>query len=111
MNRPGMAVVMKPPGWEADTTDREHDHGEHRGQLLSHYMQQRYPQADFPLVHQPSFGYGFLHRLDIPSSGLLLMSTTFEGLYALRWQLNTHLLVREYFTLCHDFGRPARDVD
>ena len=37
------------------------------------------PQASFPLAWNAEQNYGFLHRLDIPSSGLVLCGTTFEG--------------------------------
>merc|ERR1712061_80192 len=79
--------------------------------LLSSFMQAVFAKEDFPLVHLLDFGYGFLHRLDIPSSGLVLSATTFEGLYTLRGQLNTYTLAREYVTVCHSFGQPSIDVE
>merc|ERR1711865_1262883 len=49
-------------------------------------------------------------RLDIPSSGLILVATTFEGLYSLRGQLNTYHLARHYMTVNHGLGPPFLEV-
>ncbi|CAE8646322.1 unnamed protein product, partial [Polarella glacialis] len=46
--------------------------------------------------------FGFIHRLDVPSSGLILAGTTFQGLYSLRLQINSLTMCREYVVLCHD---------
>merc|ERR1712060_368543 len=47
--------------------------------------------------------------------GLVLAATTFEGLYALRGQLNTYRLMREYVIVCHSsgllFGEIAASID
>jgi len=92
-----MVVVHKPADWEVDGPVVEE--GEHPP--LSAYLQAALPRRDCPLVWSAERGYGFLHRLDIPSSGLVLCGTTFEGYYSLRLQLDTKRLRREYFVLCH----------
>lgn len=102
----GTIVIFKPAGWEVDSTGG----GEDRP-LLSSFLQMQFSKELFPLPHLLDFGYGFLHRLDIPSSGLVLAGTTFEGLYSLRGQLNTYRLGREYHTLCHDLGVNMMEVD
>merc|ERR1712070_198233 len=73
----GISTVFKPCGWEVDSV------GGGDGPLLSTYMQSCFTMGCFPLIHSRDFGFGFLHRLDIPSSGLVLSATAFEGLYAL----------------------------
>jgi len=91
-----MAVVLKPRGWEVDGKGSAPNDGE----LLSSFVQSLYPQDQFPLVYDTDCDHGFIHRLDIPSSGLILMGTSFEGLYWIRWQLNVYLISREYFVMC-----------
>jgi len=109
---PGMAVVLKPRGWEVDGKgSAPNDCG-----LLSRFVQSHYPRDRFPLVHTSEFDHGFIHRLDIPSSGLILTGTSFEGLYWIRWQLNVYHIDREYYVLCHgparaDFRRIATPID
>ena len=44
---------------------------------------------------------GFLHRLDIPSSGLILLAQTFEAYYDLQLQLALGQLGRQYQALAH----------
>eukprot|EP00747_Dinoflagellata_sp_TGD_P084710 gnl/TRDRNA2_/TRDRNA2_162625_c0_seq2.p1 gnl/TRDRNA2_/TRDRNA2_162625_c0~~gnl/TRDRNA2_/TRDRNA2_162625_c0_seq2.p1 ORF type:complete len:521 (+),score=60.02 gnl/TRDRNA2_/TRDRNA2_162625_c0_seq2:133-1563(+) len=97
VNRPGITVVLKPPGWEVDGPQTEPaDQG-----LLSEWLQAHFPQRFFPLPHLADFQYGFIHRLDIPSSGLILAGTTFQGLYSLRFQINCLTMRREYIVLSH----------
>ena len=80
----GISVVFKPPYWEVDA----------KGKLsgsrlyLSNYMQGSYPSSR--VVRMAAFEYGFIHRLDIPSSGLVLAGTSFRGLAALQWQMHTY---------------------
>ncbi|CAE7204751.1 rluD [Symbiodinium sp. CCMP2592] len=60
------------------------------------YASEKYPLL-FSEVHQ----YGIIHRLDVPSSGLILVGKTFVGYFALRWQQDTYELGRHYLVLCH----------
>ena len=95
VNARGMAVVFKPPGWEVDGP-----HSEPGSQsFLSDFVRQEFPLHYLPTL--PEFQYGFVHRLDVPSSGLILVGNTFEGLYSLRLQINTFSISREYAVLCH----------
>mmetsp|Transcript_4166 Transcript_4166/g.13324 ORF Transcript_4166/g.13324 Transcript_4166/m.13324 type:complete len:238 (-) Transcript_4166:28-741(-) len=105
----GEIVLFKPPAWEVDgkgsqCLELEADDGR-RG--LSTFVQQLFPRDEFPLPHWPDFDHGFLHRLDVPSSGLVLAGTTFEGYHALRLQLNTYALRREYFVVCQGVLPPG----
>lgn len=96
----GMSVVLKPRGWEVDGKGSAPNDCE----LLSRFVQTRYPEALYPLVYTAEFDHGFIHRLDIPSSGLILTGTSFEGLYWIRWQLNVYYIAREYYVMCQDLA-------
>ena len=49
--------------------------------------------------------YGFLHRLDVPSSGLLIAAKTYEAFYDLTLQLNSGEVMRststDWLNNCH----------
>lgn len=44
---------------------------------------------------------GFLHRLDVPNSGLLLVATSYGAYYDLQLQLAAGHLGRDYLVLVH----------
>ena len=44
---------------------------------------------------------GFLHRLDVPSSGLILVALSYKAYYDLQFQLSAGLITRDYTSLCH----------
>mmetsp|Transcript_75668 Transcript_75668/g.234175 ORF Transcript_75668/g.234175 Transcript_75668/m.234175 type:complete len:237 (+) Transcript_75668:452-1162(+) len=102
-DHPGMAVVLKPRGWEVDGKGTVPNDCE----LLSRFVQTVYSRESHPLVYCQEFDHGFIHRLDIPSSGLILTGTSFEGLYWIRWQLSLYSISREYFVLCQGAARPG----
>jgi len=93
----GMIVILKPVNWEVDGCSGDGS-GAH---LLSEFVQGQLPYSDSVVVHTRSLDYGFIHRLDVPSSGLVLCGTNFEGLFKLKWQLSTYSIDRQYFTLNH----------
>jgi len=88
---PDRFVLFKPPGWEVDTTDAG------KGKHLSEFVQ----DLGCPIFRDAEHGFGFLHRLDTPSSGLILTAKSFEAFYDLKLQLNTGTIVRDYVVLCH----------
>ena len=71
---------------------------------LSHFVQSWYTKDSCPLLYLSEFDYGFIHRLDVPSSGLILTGTSFEGLYWIRYQLNVYQISREYYVMGHDLA-------
>jgi len=91
----GIGVVMKPPTWEVDAKGQLSS----SGYYLSHYMQREHHPEISPVLLLPEFEYGFIHRLDIPSSGLILTGTHFEGYALLQWQMHTYSIGREYAVL------------
>lgn len=101
----GMCLVLKPPGWEVDT---EGDSGLRH---LSGFLQSALPQESRSLAFRPDFGFGFIHRLDTPSSGLILTATSFEGYCCLEWQMYTYKIGREYFVMGQEVAKaPELDV-
>jgi len=104
MDLRGIVTIFKPTDWEVDGLEVESD--DHPP--LSAFLQAVFLRELFPLVHDAEHNYGFLHRLDIPSSGLVLAGTSFEGYYHLRLQLDTHRLRREYVVVCS--GHAAADL-
>lgn len=92
-------VIHKPPGWEVDTTDVG------GAKHLSRYLQS---VLTWPLASDVTHSYGFLHRLDTPSSGLILTAKTFEAYYDLKHQLSIGDLVRDYVVLCRGSILPDR---
>jgi len=102
---PGMCLVLKPPGWEVDTE------GLHDIKHLSGFLQIALPADRRALAFRPDFEFGFIHRLDTPSSGLILTATDFEGYCCLEWQMYTYEISREYHVVGHGLARvPQRDV-
>lgn len=86
--------MLKPPGWEVDT-------GGKCARPLSAFIQASLPEDRRNLALRPDFGFGFIHRLDTPSSGLILTATSFEGHACLEWQMYTYSIGREYVVLGH----------
>jgi len=94
----GMWVIYKPADWEVDGVAS--DGQEHLP--LSSFLRKELGVAGYPIASDAGHGFGFLHRLDIPSSGLVLCGISYAGYYCLRLQLDTQTLQREYFILAHD---------
>jgi len=99
LDLPDRFVMHKPPGWEVDTADVG------GAKHLSRHLQSI---LSWPLARDVTHSYGFLHRLDTPSSGLILVAKTFEAYYDLKLQLNVGALVRDYVVLCHGLVPPGR---
>ena len=70
---------------------------------LSRYVQSLGHRA---IALDPDHGFGILHRLDVPSSGLVLVATTYKAYYDLKLQLNVGTLSRDYVVLCHGWMSP-----
>merc|ERR1719428_2168790 len=87
LDLPGMAVLFKPPGWEVDDEDVRPN-----GKWLSRFLQATYPRS--AVARDQAHAFGMVHRLDVPSSGLILTGTSYEGHYDLKWQIDTLKVVR-----------------
>ena len=97
-------VVSKPPGWEVEETVK----GGSRNLCSFLRGLGRSRQARSLILHDSSHHYGFVHRLDIPSSGLILASKSYEAFYDLQFQLNSGRVSREYLVLCHGWCQEQR---
>jgi len=111
---PGLVVICKPAGWETDVYDVA-KFGVPitpvaRFYLLSSFVSKLFPEDEYPINHLPEYGFGFVHRLDQMSSGLILAATNFESHYYLQWQMCCYSIDREYFVLCHGSVLPAPHV-
>mmetsp|Transcript_86169 Transcript_86169/g.257187 ORF Transcript_86169/g.257187 Transcript_86169/m.257187 type:complete len:286 (+) Transcript_86169:58-915(+) len=103
---PGIVVIFKPAGWETDVYDVER-YGTPvtavaRYYLLSSFMAARFPKEQYPISHSVAHGFGFVHRLDQMSSGLILAATNFACHFLLQWQMCSYIIQRQYVVLCHD---------
>eukprot|EP00434_Breviolum_minutum_P002808 symbB.v1.2.002468.t1/scaffold99.1/size346285/24 len=90
-------VISKPPGWEV------HDDG--MPKQLRTWLKSL---GRWPILSDPDSDFGFLHRLDVPSSGLLLVAKTYEGYYDLQLQLRSGTLARHYVVLNHGCMKRSR---
>eukprot|EP00913_Durusdinium_trenchii_P001006 g927.t1 len=96
----GAVVLHKPPGWEVDGPETKQSSSAAR---LSHFVRRVLGRST--VDHE-----GFLHRLDVQSSGLVIHAQSYEALLDLRWQQDTLQVVREYLVVAHgtaDLGSSA----
>ena len=99
-------VVFKPPGWEVDLSSQE---SREKGRLSEFIRAMFYPSDACPaLLLDASKQHGFLHRLDVPSSGLLLVAISHKAYFDLHFQLATAALVRDYAVMGHGWMAPQR---
>jgi len=96
-NRPDVCCIFKPAGWEVDNQDAG------GGPWMSSWLMEQFSIDDVPIVHYEEHQFGMVQRLDIPSSGLVLVGKTWEGFYSLKWQLQTGGITREYVLLVHNW--------
>ena len=102
-------VVSKPPGWEVEETSVKGGPSRNLCSFLQSLGRSR--QARSRILHDSSHHYGFIHRLDIPSSGLILASKSYEAFYDLQFQLNSGRVSREYLLLCHGWCLSERRIE
>lgn len=107
----GIMVILKPENWEVNRGDPAIHRPKVEWRLLSDWIQKVLPKTRFPLAHSSEFDFGFVHRLDVPSSGLIIAGKTFAGHSLMRFQLDTHELEREYVVLVVDACEPEVTID
>ncbi|CAE7434900.1 FBA1 [Symbiodinium natans] len=93
------ACILKPSGWEVydDNADRQ----------LVDFVRRRFGCR---ISSDVRCRYGFIHRLDVPSSGLILAAKTHASYYGLHFQLAAGQISRRYLLLCHGFVAKERRV-
>ncbi|CAJ1365306.1 unnamed protein product [Effrenium voratum] len=87
-------VLLKPVDWEV--------HDENVEQQAAAFL--RDMGLQMPILADKEFGQGFLHRLDVPSSGLLLVAKSYEAHCDLSLQLAAGWLERDYTALSHGWA-------
>lgn len=92
-------VVEKPTGWEVDQRSAKESMGQ--AGRLANYLQMYQPVRQWPIVGNDTALRGFLHRLDIPTSGLVLAAKTYAAYCDLQLQMSVGRLTRQYAFLCH----------
>lgn len=111
VSTPGLVVILKPAGWETDVYDVA-KFGVPitpvaRFYLLSTFLGSLFPKDRFPICHASQHGFGFIHRLDQMSSGLIIATTSFESHKLLQWEMCSYLIDRQYYVLCHGLVSPV----
>ncbi|CAE8595718.1 unnamed protein product, partial [Polarella glacialis] len=97
-------VIAKPPGWEVWDKHTEL-------QLLT--FSEAISGRRWPILRDAESGHGFLHRLDVPSSGLVLAAKTYAAYFDLQLQLCSGEIARDYVVLCHGWvaGNAVREIE
>ena len=90
LNLVDRAVLYKPPGWEV--------HDGHLPRQLSSYALEIFKAA---ILKDEECNRGFLHRLDVPNSGILLWAKSRHAYSDLQLQLASGRLARTYAVLAH----------
>jgi len=98
---PDRLVLQKPAGWEVDQHDDKEDRSGDGGRRLSVFFRSLAMHDVWPVAWDAGHGHGFPHRLDVPSSGLVLAAKSYEAYYDLLLQLNAGAIMRDYVVLCH----------
>eukprot|EP00439_Symbiodinium_sp_Y106_P040305 s938_g4.t3 len=106
-------VVLKPPGWQVDTEGDEEDFIEEAHsarEMLSGFMISTFSSTQFPILTDRRCKNGFLHRLDVPSSGLILAAKTYDAYFDLLGQLACGNISRDYVVMLHGFLAASRGI-
>lgn len=90
LNLKDRAVLYKPPGWEV--------HDGHLPRQLSSYAFEIFKAA---ILGDKDCHRGFVHRLDVPNSGILLWAKSRDAYWDLQLQLASGRLARTYAVLGH----------
>ncbi|CAE7803209.1 unnamed protein product, partial [Symbiodinium sp. CCMP2456] len=94
-------VLFKPVGWEVCDGNV--------GRQLRHFVNWK---GSWPILQSAQHDYGFLHRVDVPCSGLILFAKSFRAYYDLQVQLRAGEIRRDYCVLCHGwFAQGQRRVN
>ncbi|CAK9054702.1 Pentatricopeptide repeat-containing protein At2g31400, partial [Durusdinium trenchii] len=100
-------VLQKPSKYQVDDGLPLSSAEPERG-LLSFFLKAMFPKH--PVLHDVDHSRGFLHRLDVPSSGLILVAKSHEAWYKLKMQAATGDVVRDYVALNHGWLSERQEV-
>lgn len=116
-----IAVISKGPGWVC-AVSRDIEQNKILGRLrakddrdvktlvnsgkvehLAVYVMMKYKEeTGFELAQKEQYEFGIAHRLDVDTSGSLLLGKTLGGFNHLRNLFNQHLVYKEYICLVHN---------
>eukprot|EP00438_Fugacium_kawagutii_P009380 Skav231286 [mRNA] locus=scaffold161:174836:179939:+ [translate_table: standard] len=103
-------VVSKPAGWEVDRYDTQGNGLSKCPPSLSSYLIAAGHALHSPIFHDVSHCCGFIQRLDVPGSGLILAAKTYQAFYDLQFQQMSGRIRREYVVLCHGWMPKAHQM-
>lgn len=95
-------AMQKPAGWRVD-----YDSLASAGLPLSGFLRSLRPIRHAAIADDSSCRFGFMHRLDVPGSGLILAAQSYEAYLDLQLQLSIGDLHRSYLVLCHGWMPPG----
>ena len=78
---------------------------------LSSWLHSALAPGQQKLLEDQKHRRGFLHRLDVPTSGLVLVATSYSAYYDMQLQLMTRRMAREYLVLCHGWLPNRTQID
>jgi len=77
---------------------------------LAHYIQGKFGEdEEYELANDPEYEFGIVHRLDIDTSGALLIGKTVKGFQHLRSMLFAHDLLKAYVCMVHGLLEATTD--
>eukprot|EP00930_Biecheleria_cincta_P017219 TRINITY_DN13753_c0_g4_i1.p1 TRINITY_DN13753_c0_g4~~TRINITY_DN13753_c0_g4_i1.p1 ORF type:complete len:335 (+),score=26.31 TRINITY_DN13753_c0_g4_i1:133-1005(+) len=98
LDLPDRFVMLKPPGWEV------YDQSTERQLLL--WLQAMEAQSS-SILRDRSLRHGFIHRLDVPTSGLILAAKSYHAYMRIHLQLAAGSMIRDYVILVHGWVAPS----
>eukprot|EP00434_Breviolum_minutum_P001269 symbB.v1.2.001114.t1/scaffold46.1/size430244/5 len=86
-----LQLLVKPPAWVVggDTPGK--------ARSMAQWFQARSSES---IAWDAEADFGFVHRLDRDTSGLLLRAKTYQGYFAAKFQFNTRQVRKQYLALC-----------
>lgn len=86
-----LQVLLKPPGWTVGAGSA----GQARS--MERWFQER---CSHGIASDAEADFGFVHRLDRNTSGLLLCAKTYAGYFAAKFEFNARRVKKQYLALC-----------
>ncbi|KAF4667993.1 hypothetical protein FOL47_003220 [Perkinsus chesapeaki] len=100
-----LSVIWKPAHWHVSVTsaiagsaeEEVSDDTEGEEATRTEWVEEAYP--GYPIARDRHHAYGILHRLDVGTSGPLLLAHSYKGFYMGRLVFCSHQIDKEYVTL------------
>lgn len=91
-------ALNKPAGWVVNESETAHSNP-----ILQDYIDKNF---DFPIAHSKNLRNGIVHRLDKPTSGVILVAKTENVFHALQEQFAGRRIEKTYVALVHGKVEP-----